>query len=319
LLRLLAALPVAASLPAFPQAYPSRPITLIVPYSTGGPTDAAARVVTEGMSKILGQQFVLTYKPGAATIIGTELVKAAPKDGYTLLLGSSTTFSLNPIQYRQQLKYRLEDFEAIGGMAKVPYGLVVSNRLPAKNLREFIAWAKAQPKGFSYGTVGQGSSTHVGGAMLARAIGATGVAIHYKGSAGVQADLLGDSLDVSIDPMTTAIPMHKGGKVRLIGMLENERWSEAPDVQTFAEQGLKGVEVPGYFGLLAPVGVPADVIATLTKALTAVVTDPVTVTRLHQVGLVPAVYEGDKFWKLLRSQEDWWRSRIEENNIRFAE
>ncbi|WP_326536579.1 tripartite tricarboxylate transporter substrate binding protein [Pseudorhodoferax sp.] len=321
-LRWLAALSAApaASLPLAAQpAYPNRPITFKVPYAPGGPTDVSSRVIADELSRRLGQPVVVSNRPGAATAIGTELVKAGPADGYTLLLGSSTTFSLNPLQYKK-LNYRLEDFEPIGAIADVPYVLVVNNNLPVRNVQEFIAWSQARPEGFTFGTVGQGSSTHIAGLMLAKAINAKGVPVHYKGSSNVQADLLAGVLDAAVDPLVTSLQMHKSGKARIIATVGARRSSDFPDVPTLAEQGVRSLDtVPATFGVLVRAGTPAPIVARLRQALAAVIADPAVKTRLRTLGLEASAVEGEDFSRLLRTQEAWYRREIEESKIQFAE
>lgn len=317
-LRALAAAPLGLGLTwgAAARSYPTRAVTVVVPYPPGGATDAATRLISDEMARALGQAFVVSNRPGAATMIGTDYVKAAPKDGYTLLLGSSTTFSLNPLQY-PDLRYGLNDFVCLGGIAKVPYGVMVGPKVPAKNLAEFIQWAKKQPKGITYGTIGQGSTTHIAAAMLARALNLPALPVHYKGSSAVQTDLLAGVIDLSIDPLLTSVPMHTAGKTHLIGLLGKERWSEVPDVPTLDEQGVKGIDAPVYIGFFAPKGLPADVLATAAKAMANAVKAPHNAEKFRKLGMIPTPMSGDAVMQLMRDQQSWWKQRIQENGIKF--
>ena len=317
-LRAMASAPFVMGVPlaARANAYPSRAITVVVPYPPGGVTDAASRLMADSMARALAQPFVVANKPGAATMIGTEFVKAAPKDGYTLLLGSSTTFSLNPLQY-PELRYSLDDFECVGGIAKAPYGMSVAPQVPAKTLPEFVAWAKQQAKGVTYGTVGQGSTTHIAAAMLTKALGITAMPVHYKGSAQVQADLLAGVIDMAVDPLLTQVPMHKAGKAQLLGLLGKDRWPEVPDVKTLEEQGVKGIDAPVYVGFFAPKGTPADAMTVAAKALSSAAASPANADRFRKLGMVPAPLSGAAFTQLLRDQQSWWKQRIAENGIKI--
>lgn len=316
-IKSLLALPAVASLPraAWAQAYPAKPVTLVVPYAPGGPTDGCMRIIAEELTKRLGQTFVVANRPGAASAIGAESVRIAPKDGYTMLMGTSTTFGLNPLLMKR-LTYKLEDFEPVGGLARVVYGFSVSNKVPARNMQEFATWARAQPKGFTYGTPGQGTVTDIMASVLAKLVGAQSVGVHYKGSAPVQVDLGSGQLDASIDPLTTALGMHRAGKAKILAIVDSQRWPDLPEVPTLAEQGVNGVEGSSWLGLFAPAGTPAPIVAQVSKALAAVTAMPEVAVRLRAIGQVPISLESADLMKLVHRENAWWKKVVEEGGFK---
>ena len=252
-------------------AYPERAVSLVVPYPAGGPTDAAARLLATKMSEQLGQPIVVENKGGAATIVGTEHVRNARPDGYTLLFAATSTFGTNPHLYRK-LPYRLADFTAISGVSKVPYVLTVAPSSPPTDARSFIEWAKTRPKGANFGSVGTGSSTHVAGVMLAKALGIELLEIPYKGMAAATTDLMGGMIDSVIE--TVAVQnLYAAGKVKVLGIMDGQRWPGMPEVPTFEEQGFPETNAASVYYLMAPAGVPADVQRKLAEAATKVLND----------------------------------------------
>ncbi|MGE4242465.1 tripartite tricarboxylate transporter substrate binding protein [Ramlibacter sp.] len=311
----------AAALPAQAQApfQFDKTIRYVVPYAPGGPTDAAARIVAEELGKRVGQPVVIFNRPGGATLTGANEVKASPADGYTLFMGSSTTFALAPLQFKN-VTVTLEDFEAIGAIAKVPYVFVVSSKVPATNMKEFVAWVKSRPDGFNFGTVGQGSSTHLAGLILSKSLGIKGTPVHYKGAGPAMADLLAGHTDAQVDPLTTSIQGHRTGKIRIIAGIGAKRAVEFPEIPTLQEQGVRGLEeIPAVFGLSVKAGTPGAAVNALRQHLNAIVSDPAVAARLKTVGLEAAPIIGEDYNKLLRFHAEWYRKEVTENKIQFAE
>jgi tripartite-type tricarboxylate transporter receptor subunit TctC len=300
------------------QDFPSRPVTIIVPYPPGGPTDAVARLVAQKLAVRSGHPFVISNKPGAATQIGVESVKRALSDGYTWLLGTTTSFSLNPLTFKK-LGYSRSDFELIGPLAKVPYAVVVSNRVPATNVREFREWARTKPEGFTYGTVGRGSAPHILSEILSKSLGVKGMAVPYKGSAAVQTDLIAGQLDVSIDPLTTSVPMHKAGKSRVIAIIDDQRWPEIPEVPTLAEQRVNGVEGYSWVAFFAPAGTSKAIVSKMNLMLQQITSAPEVGNQIRTAGLVPLSMSNSDFLNLLQADAAWWKRAVEENNIQMEE
>jgi len=315
-LRVLAGLPIARAIPAMGQSFPTRPVTIVVPYTPGGPTDTATRVTAEHLARRTGQPFVILNKPGASTRIGADFVKASAKDGYTWLLGTTTTFSLNPLMYKT-LSYNKDDFEPIGAVAKIPYVIAVSTHVPATNMREFVAWARAKPKSFSYGTVGQGSPPHIIATVLARAMGTRALAVHYKGSAAVQVDLISGVIDLSVDPLTTALPMHKANRVRIIAVVDDTRWPDLPEVPTLHEQDIAGVQGASWVGFFAPAGTPQTIANAMGEALEELPSAPDVQSRFRSVGLAALPLNREDFQRMMETDLAWWKKVVDDNNIQL--
>lgn len=296
------------------EAFPNRPVTIIVPYPPGGPTDTVMRLVAHELSRKSGQPFVIANRAGAMTTIGVDAAKRAGNDGYTLLLGTSTSFSLNPITLKK-INYSRNDFEVIGPVAKVPYAVVVSSGVPAKNMREFREWAKSKPQGFTYGTVGRGSAPHVIGEMLSKTLGVKSVPVQYKGSAPVQTDLISGVIDVSIDPLTTSVPMHKAGKVRVIAIIDDRRWPDLPDIPTLAEQGVNGVNGYSWLGLFAPAGTSRTIVSSMSQMLQQITSAADVDKQTRAAGLVPMSMSTTEFQSFLQADTAWWKKAVLDNNI----
>jgi len=305
-------------MPVAAQGFPDHAVTIVVPYTPGGPTDSATRIVAQQFSEQTGQPFVISNRPGAATTIGADAVKRAANDGYTWLLGTTTTFSLNPLTL-PKLDYGSKDFEPIGPIAKVPYAVTVSSQMPVKNIQEFRDWLKTKPEGFSYGTVGRGSPPHIIGEILGKTLDAKTLAVHYKGSSPVQTDLVAGRINLSIDPLNTSLPMHKAEKVRIIAVIDDQRWPELPDVPTLAEQGINEVEGYSWAGLFAPAGTPKEAVdkaSTLLQKITA--TDEVG-KQLRNAGMVPMSMSHDEFKQQMQADAAWWKQAVEENDIQVGD
>lgn len=266
-------------------AYPERPITLVVPYAAGGPTDAAARLLATGLSQVLGQTMVVDNKPGASTIVGTEVVKRSKPDGYTLLFSASSTFGTNPHLYRK-LPYKLEDFAAISGVSKVPYVFAVATSNPATDAKSFVEWAKTRPQGVTYGTVGAGGTIHVAGIALERAFGIKMTDVPYKGLSAATPDMIGGMID-SVIETTAAQNLYAAGKIKVLGVMDQQRWPGMPDVPTFTEQGYPNTDAGTVYTLLAPAGVPAAILQKLSDATAKVLSSDDLKTKFRESGQTP--------------------------------
>ena len=315
-IRGLSSIPLIGPVGAWAQIFPAKPVTIVVPYATGGPTDTAARIVAEALTTRTGKPFLVQNKPGAATIIGTEMVKAAAADGYTWLLGTTSTFTLNPVLYKQ-LKYSQKDFENMGGIAKVPYAVVLSPQVPASNMGEFAAWARAKPQPYTYGTVGQGTAPHILGISLSQAIGAQALAVHYKGSSPVQMDLIGGNIDVSVDPLNTCLPMHKAGKVRIVAVLDDVRWPSLPEVPTLREQGVRGVQGSSWIGFFVPAGTDKSIVESMGQLLTAITASTDVQEKFRGLGLSSLSMPQREFGRYMSQDSVWWQQLIKTHHIQL--
>ena len=255
--------------------YPSQSIRLIVPFSPGGSTDIVGRVIGQKVAAALGQPIVVENKPGAGTTIGTaEAARAAP-DGYTLLMISGAQL-ISPAIYKNLGFDLLESFTPIARVANSGLAMTVAQSVPAGNVKEFIALAKANPGTINYGSSGNGSNQHMGGALFAHFTGAPMTHIPYKGSAQVNTDLIAGRIQVSFMAIANALPLLPSGKVRVLAVTPQERWPSLPEVPTFTELGYPGVESGGWLGIITTRGTPPAIVNRLFEVLkTAFETDEV--------------------------------------------
>jgi tripartite-type tricarboxylate transporter receptor subunit TctC len=267
---------------AFAQ-YPVKPVTMVVPYAAGGPTDTVARVMGVAMTKPLGQTVIVENKPSAGGILGPEQVKNAKPDGYTILIhhiGMATT----PALYRQLRFNPLTDYEYIGLINDVPMTIIARQNFPAKDFKEFLAYIKANKDKVTYANAGIGAASHLCGMLFMSAIQTDVLTVPYKGTAPAMNDLLGGTVDFMCDQTTNTTNQIKAGKVKVFGVTSLKRVPSLPDVPTLNEQGLKGFEVGIWHALYAPKGTPKPVIDKLVAALQDAVKDATVNQRFADLG-----------------------------------
>ncbi|XJC73177.1 Bug family tripartite tricarboxylate transporter substrate binding protein [Delftia tsuruhatensis] len=270
------------------QSYPDRPTKLVVPFAPGGATDILGRLLATSLGERLGQPVVVENRPGAGTVVAGALVAKAPPDGYTLLLGASTTLTLNPV-IRNPLPYDpLRSFTPLGLVADMGLVLVAHNETPARTLPELVALAKADPDKLSYGSFGTGSSVHFGGEMLKTATGMRMVHVPFNGSSPSLTALMGGQVQVAVDTVVATTPLIKAGKIRPIAALGPQRLPLLPQVPTVAESGYPGFAMDTWFAFLAPAGLPAPIQKKLEKALADTMAEPAMKKKLVDIGLSPA-------------------------------
>ena len=282
LIAVLAAVPTSA----FAQQFPTKVITIIVPFAAGGPTDTVTRLVAQAMSKSLNQQLIVENVGGAGGTIGAARAAKATPDGHTLLLfhiGQATSVAL----YRKLSYNPVEDFESIGLVTDVPMTLVGKKDLPAKDLKELIAYVKANKDKVSYANAGIGSASHLCGMLFMSAIQTDLTTIPYKGTAPAMNDLLGGQVDFMCDQTTNTTSQIKAGKIKVYGVTTKKRVPSLADVPTLNEAGLPGFEVAIWHGLYAPKGTPRPVIDKLAAALQGALQDPLVKTRFAELGTEP--------------------------------
>lgn len=296
------------SIAASAQTYPVRPIKLIVPYAAGGTTDILGRMIGQKLQESMGQSVVIENKPGAATNLGAEATAKAAPDGYTLLLGTNVTFAVNPHLYEKLAFDPLKDFAPIAPIALTQTVLLVNPSVPAQNVREFIALAKAQPGKLSYGSYGSGSLAHLAAAQFAAMAGVQMVHVPYKGSAPAMTDLVGGHINLMFDNIVTALPSAKSGKVRALAVTGARRSAAAPDLPTVAEGGVSGYEVVGWFGFAAPAGTPPDIVRKLNAEINRALAMPDVRDRIVSAGADPMNMSPEAFAAFIRS--DYTRSGI---------
>ncbi|HEX7250270.1 MAG TPA: tripartite tricarboxylate transporter substrate-binding protein [Burkholderiales bacterium] len=265
------------------QDYPNRSITMLVPYAAGGPTDTVARVVAQYMGKPLGQTVIVENKPSAGGILAPEQVKNSKPDGYTILIhhiGMATT----PTLYRHLRFNPLTDFEYIGLVNEVPMTIIAKPTMPANNLKEFLAYIKANKDKVTYANAGIGAASHLCGMLFMSAINTDFLTVPYKGTGPAMNDLLGGTVDFMCDQTTSTTSQIRGGKVKVYGLTAAKRLTSLPDVPTLDEQGLKGADVAIWHGLYAPKGTPKAAMDKLVGALQTTLKDADVQKRFADLG-----------------------------------
>jgi len=283
LLSSITAVALALSGAAAAQQYPTRNLNMVVPYAAGGPTDTVARVVAQAMGKPLGHTVIVENRPSAGGILGPEYVKNAKPDGYTILIhhiGMATT----PTLYRNLRYNPLTDFEYIGLINEVPMVIVAKSTMPAKDLKEFLAYIKANKDKVSYANAGIGAASHLCGMLFMSAIQTDFLTVPYKGTAPAMNDLLGGQVDFMCDQTTSTTSQIKSGKVKVYGITSAQRVASLPDVPTLQEQGLKGADVGIWHGLYAPKGTPKPVLDKLVSSMQAALKEPEVRQRFTDLG-----------------------------------
>src|SRR3954467_3891993 len=285
ILGLAAAFVAAASLPmgAAAQQYPTKSITMLVPYAAGGPTDTVARVVAQAMSKPLGQSVIVENKPSAGGILAPEQVKNSKPDGYTILIHHIGMATI-PALYRQLRFNPLTDFEYIGLINEVPMTLIGSDKFPPNNFQELLAYIKANKDKVNYAHAGIGAASHLCGMLFMTAIQTDMTTIPYKGTGPAMNDLLGGQVQLLCDQTTNTTSQIKSGKVKAYGVTSLKRVESLKDIPTLNEQGLKGFEVGIWHGLYAPKGTPKEAMDRLSGALQTAVKDPAVIGRFSDLG-----------------------------------
>ena len=275
----------AASLsPAAAQGYPSRPVHLIVPFAPGGFTDVVARILGQKLSLTLGQQFIVENKAGAGSTIGTDFVAKAAPDGYTLLMVSSTHV-ISPWIYKSLPYDPIRSFAVVSKLVDSPYVLLVNPKVPARNVQEFIALAKAAPDTIHYASSGNGSSQHLMGGLFVALTGAPLVHVPYKGSSGAASDLVAGVVESSFAGVPNALAQVPAGRLRALAVTTARRAPQLPDVPTMQEAGVPGYEASVWLALLAPAGTPRDIVGKLNTEVAKVLNAPDTRKALHDAGV----------------------------------
>jgi len=306
----------AFAMPAQAQTYPTRTITLIVPYPPGGGVDAMARVVAERLSAALGQQVVVDNRGGAGGLIGTRAVQKAAPDGYTLLLGHTGTVSINPSLYANAGYDPRKDFSAIGLIASMPVVLIAHPSFPAKTIEDFVALAKKEPGRHNVGTSAVGTGGYMSAELFKSAAGIDVAIIPYKGTAPVMNDLLGGHVPVAFGVIPPALGNIQGGKLRAIAVASPRRTALLPDTPTFAESGMPGFESVLHYGLLAPAGTPRPIIEKLNAELRKLVGNDEVRKRIASEGGDPMTSSPDEYAQDIDREETKWSTLIRKLNLK---
>ncbi|WP_028602539.1 Bug family tripartite tricarboxylate transporter substrate binding protein [Ottowia thiooxydans] len=296
-------------------AYPEKPITLIVPWAPGGSTDILARALAEQLAKSLGQPVIVDNRAGASGNIGSNMVAKARPDGYTLLVGSMSTHAMNPALMESMPFKGVEDFTPIAQLANVVNTFVVSNSVPAKNVRELIAYAKANPGKLNYASAGAGSTNHLSAVFFERAAGVRMTHIPYKGGAPAVVDTVADQTQVLFSAGTQTLPHVKAGKLKLLAVTEAKRSVLLPEIPTVAET-LPGYELGVWYGFFGPARMPKDLVDRLNAAANAAMADPNVKVRMDSMGVEVTNATAAEFAATLRSDADRYGKIIRELGIK---
>ncbi len=296
------------------QAFPAKPISLVVPFPPGGTTDVLARALAERLAPALGQPVIVENKPGAGATIGADHVVKAKADGHVLLVGAvhhtiaSSVFKKLPYDFQK-------DLAPITTIAMVPNVLVVNANTPAKNVNELVALLKAKPDQASYGSNGNGTAQHLIGTQFQGMTGTKVTHIPYKGSGPLATDLLGGQILMSFDTITPVLPHIKAGKLRPLAVTTDTRSAALPDVPTLAEAGLAGFNIGTWFGVLAPAATPRDVVARLNAEMVKIIKSPEFVKRMDDIGAQPVGNKADEMARQIKEETEKFAALVKAGNV----
>lgn len=295
--------------------WPNRPVTMVIPYPPGGTSDVVGRILAQRLREELGQTFIAENKAGAATAIGATAVARAPKDGYTVLLSAGTTFTVIP-HLNDKLQYKLEDFEPVAAVCTVPFAFVVKKDFPAKDLREYIAYGKANPGKINNATNGQGSMVHLLGEMIATGLDLKMTQVHYKGAAPATMDMMAGIVDSNVEALTSAVPNVNAGQYRALAVLSNERQPLMPNVPTFKELGYPSIVGETWYAVFTPVGTPKPIVDKLNAALRKITTSPGFAESMRKIGNEPKSSTPAELRDITMQQSKYWGDLIKRLNIK---
>ena len=314
--KVLAAAFTSLALGALAQGYPSKPVRIIVPFAPGGNVDITARLVAPGLQEALGQPVVVENRAGAGGTIGADQVAKAAPDGYTLLMGSNSTFSVAPSLYPKNPYHPVKDFAPVASIASAPFVLVVPGSGNAKTAAELVAAAKASPGKLTMSSAGTGSSNHLVGEFFQEISGARFTHVPYKGSGQALTDLMAGTVDLHFDQLTSAAGHVKSGKLRALMVAAPNRVAMMPDVPTAREAGYPTFEATNVTGLIAPAGTPAEVIQRINAAVNKVLADAALREKFAGIGATTTGGTPEDFAKYIREDFARWTRIVKEANVK---
>ena len=299
---------------AQPQAYPSRPIRMVVPFSPGGATDVPGRILAQKLSDQFGYQVVVDNRPGAGSIIGTELVASAPPDGHTILM-TGTPFAISPAIYRKLPYHPVKDFAPVSQFGSAPNTLVTHPTLNVGTTQELITLAKAQPGKLDWASSGTGGAQHLFGALFMSMAGVNATHIPYKGSGPATADLLGGQVKIGFPGIAIALPHHRAGRLRALGVTGAQRSTQANDIPTLAESGVAGYDATLWLGIAAPKGTPLHIITRLHGEISRALRAPDVHKAFASAGTDVVTGTPDEFGALVEREIAKWGRVVREAGI----
>jgi tripartite-type tricarboxylate transporter receptor subunit TctC len=297
------------------QQYPAKSIRLLVGFAAGGPSDVASRTVGQKLTQKWGQQIIVDIRPGAGGTIASDAVAKAPPDGYTLLV-PAFSHAVNPSLISKLPYDTLRDFTPIVLFASTANMLVTHPSIPAKTVRELIAFAKARPNQLTYGSAGNGTASHLAGELLNTMGGVSITHVPYKGIAPAHTDTMGGQISMMFDSLVTGIPAVKAGRLRAFGVTTLKRWPGAPDVPTMSEAGLTGYEVNSWYGLMGPAGLSREIVQRLNAEVIRSMAEPDARERLYSIGAEPMSNTPEEFAAYIRSEMAKWDKVVKVAGIR---
>jgi tripartite-type tricarboxylate transporter receptor subunit TctC len=295
-------------------AWPDKPVKIVVPFAAGGTTDVVARQLAQKLSDTWGQSVVVENRAGAGGNIGADLVAKSPPDGYTLLMTSGSIVAANPYMYKNMGFDPAKDLAPITNVASGPQVIVIGNGVPAKDLKEFIAYAKANPKTVNFGSAGIGTQTHLAGENFAFSAGLDLVHVPYKGESAALTDLVGGQIQMVPANFAAALPHIQGGRIRCLAVTSLERHPQLKDCAAAAEL-IPGFRNDGWWGLMAPAGTPREVLEKVQRDSAAILQSEEFKSRFAQQGMVPVANKPDELAAAIREESKVWARVIKERGL----
>lgn len=296
------------------QVWPTKPVTLVVPFPAGGTTDVLARALADRLAPALGQPVIVESKPGAGATLGADLVAKARPDGYTLLVGAVHHTIASSVYKKLPYDFQI-DLVPLTTIAMVPNVMAISATHPAKNLAEWVAQSKGVKPELSYGSNGNGTAQHLIGTQFQNQTGVTLLHVPYKGSGPLTTDLLGGQISVSFDTITPVLPHIKAGKLRPLAVTTAKRSSALPDVPTLAESGLAGFDIGTWFGVLAPSATPRDVTTRLSQEMIKIIRSPEFRKRMEEIGAEPVGNTPEQMARQIKEETDKFAKLVKQANV----
>ncbi len=313
---LLASLFAVSSSLAVAEAFPSKPIRIIVPYSAGGTTDMLARTVGRKLNEKWGQPVIVENRTGANGMIGMDVVAKAPADGYTLGLASPGTHAINQSLYAKLPHDPIKDFQPVSLLVEAPMGLVVNASVPVNSVQDLIKLAKSEPGKLSFASGGAGSSQHLAYELFRAATNIEAIHVPYKGGVAAYTDLVGGQVQVMFDAVQQEMPYVKAGKLKLLAVASARRLPLFPNTPTVAESGVPGFETQSWYGLVAPAGIPKPVLDQLATEVAAAINAPEVKKNLTDIGLVPAAHGPQQFAEHIQAETAKYAKVIKAANVK---
>ena len=306
---------VLAAAPAFAQQYPVKPIRYISPYPAGGGNDTLLRILADKVGEQIGQRIIVDNRPGANTIVGTELMVKSPPDGYTFLL-IPNTFATNPAFYPKLPYDTAKDVAPVAQVAQSPQMIVAHPSFPARTMKELLAMARAKPGALTYGTSGNGSIGHLAGLLLTSMTGVQLTHVAYKGTAPAVNELVGGHIPLMVSSMISTLPQVRSGKLRIIALTTAKRAAALPDVPTIAESGVPGYDATLWYGILAPARTPEAIVKRMNAELGTALKSPDVVDKLSTQAVEPRHTSPEQFAALIRNELGKWDKVIRTSGVK---